>query len=117
MKELIYKVFALINPLSVLAIVISLIHAFRAGARKDRGLILTILCCSFVYVLILCCHRTLGGWQFGNRYFKDIMPFLFTALCISVSDTRCFRFISVLMFVMSFSLHLLGTAMTWNYWW
>ena len=109
--------FALINPLNVLAIVISLIHAFQSRNKKDRGLILAILACSLVYVLILCCHRTLGGWQFGNRYFKDIMPYLFAALCISVSDTRRFRLIAVPMFVMGFSLHLLGTIITWNYWW
>ncbi len=32
------------------------------------------------HMLIVLCHRTLGGWQFGNRYIVDILPFVFDGL-------------------------------------
>ena len=36
-----------------------------------------ILCWLFLilHLLLLCCHRTLGGWQFGCRYTCDMIPY------------------------------------------
>ena len=109
--------FVLINPLSLLAVAVSVRRLFKTRGPVHRGLILAILASSMVYALFLCCHRTLGGWQFGNRYFKDIMPFLFCALCLTMPDNRHLRSISTVLFAWSVSLHLLGTVITWNYWW
>ena len=85
--------FALIDPLSVLAVVMCLI------------------------IFILCCHRTLGGWQFGNRYLKDVMPFVFCALCMSAPESRAFRSLTALLLTGSAALHIAGTVITFNYWW
>ncbi|MBQ3864477.1 MAG: hypothetical protein II781_01415 [Clostridia bacterium] len=37
-----------------------------------------ILCWVFLILelLLLCCHRTLGGWQFGCRYTCDLVPYV-----------------------------------------
>lgn len=32
-------------------------------------------------IIIILCHRTLGGWQFGIRYFVDFLPFIFFYIC------------------------------------
>ena len=108
----------LINPLSAVAVVLCLRYAFSARGRRDRGLILLILGLSAVYICFLCCHRTLGGWQFGNRYMKDVMPFVFYALLLSApTDARPFRALILPLLVGSAALHLTGTILTWNYWW
>ena len=72
---------------------------------------------SLVYVFILCCHRTLGGWQFGNRYLKDVMPFMFYALCLCAPDSRGFKSLTGAVLAFSAALHAVCTVITWNYWW
>lgn len=109
--------FALINPLSVVAMLVCLRHVFSAESRRCRGLIVLVFALSLVYVFILCCHRTLGGWQFGNRYMKDVMPFVFFALCLSAPDTGRFRTLTGAMLAFSAALHVIGTVITYNYWW
>ncbi len=38
-------------------------------------------------VVLLCLHRTLGGWQFGARYLVDCIPYvLLSELCVSEQD-------------------------------
>ncbi|MBE5039181.1 hypothetical protein [Ructibacterium gallinarum] len=33
-----------------------------------------------LHLLLLCAHKTLGGWQFGNRYTVDLLPCIFFAV-------------------------------------
>ena len=108
--------FVLINPLFCLSVWAG-IAALRRENRAGRRLVIAVLAISLIYIVILCCHRTLGGWQFGNRYFKDIMPFLFALLCLCIPKSSCFRRVTFILFICSLSFHLLGTAITWNYWW
>ena len=68
-------------------------------------------------MFILCCHRTLGGWQFGNRYLKDVMPFMFYALCLCAPDSRGFKSLTGAVLAFSAALHAVCTVITWNYWW
>ncbi len=107
--------FALMNPLSVLCIAVPLLDAVRK--RDNRPVLILAVVLSLVYVVILCCHRTLGGWQFGNRYMKDFMPFLFAALCLSAPGSRRFRMLIIFLFVAALALHLAGTVLTWNNAW
>ena len=109
--------FALINPLSAVAIIVCLWRCLRTDGRQNRGLVILIFVLSLAYVFILCCHRTLGGWQFGNRYLKDLMPFVFCALCLCAPETRRFRVLTGTVLAFSAALHLAGTVITYNYWW
>jgi hypothetical protein len=36
-----------------------------------------------VNILLLCVHKTLGGWQFGARYTVDMIPMVFLYLLLS----------------------------------
>ena len=38
---------------------------------------ITILIMLVLNILCLCMHKTLGGWQFGNRYLVDLIPFVY----------------------------------------
>ncbi len=37
-------------------------------------------------LFLICCHKTMGGWQFGNRYTNDVLPF--ALFIIAVSDKK-----------------------------
>lgn len=69
----------LLNPFLLLGTA-----AWLCGCRQDRGgaslwlLPLSCLC----YLLMLLLHRTLGGWQFGNRYLVDLMPWIFFGILL-----------------------------------
>ena len=109
--------FALIDPLSAVAVIACLWKALRKEGRQARLPVLLTLGLSLVYVFILCCHRTLGGWQFGNRYLKDVMFFMFYTLCLCAPDSRGFRSLTGAVLAFSAALHAVCTVITWNYWW
>ena len=109
--------FALVDPLSVVAVLVCFRRCLRADGRRVRLPVILIFALSLVYIFILCCHRTLGGWQFGNRYLKDVMPFVFYALCLCAPESDRFKAVSGTVLAFSAAIHLLGTVITWNYWW
>lgn len=52
-----------------------LVCAARAGGgRRQRAFDLACGGLMLALVLLLCLHRTLGGWQFGARYMVDLLP-------------------------------------------
>ena len=50
-------------------------------------------------------------------YHEDVMPFVFCALCLSAPDTARFRTLTGFVLAYGTALHLLGTVITYNYWW
>ena len=60
------------NPLLLLWL-LALIGRLRKKQLDRRDIILVI--CYLATVVMLCLHRTLGGWQFGTRYLVDPFPF------------------------------------------
>ena len=68
------------------------------------------------HVFILCCHRTLGGWQFGNRYMVDMMPWLFYGLMVWMPDDDRFARWSAPLWVWGFAINVVGAVATYNKW-
>ncbi len=66
--------FYLVNPLYVVAFAAMLRAAFHLRLRPVHGLTAG---CMIVHFILLLCHRTFGGWQFGTRYLIDLCPVLF----------------------------------------
>ena len=62
---------------------VSLLMCFKKGntVQKQTALILAVF-----EILLICCHKTMGGWQFGNRYTNDILPF--ALFIIAVTDKK-----------------------------
>ena len=75
--------FFIANPLfSVLGI--RLLQDLRhRRAPRHTGL---LLACMAANLLLLCLHKTLGGWQFGARYTVDLLPFALLYLARSGAD-------------------------------
>ena len=110
------SLFCLIDPLS-LPILFSVFRAFVKPAEpegKKLRVLLPLL--SLVYICVLCAHRTLGGWQFGNRYLKDILPYLFFGLLCWMPKAGWFRLPARALFCLGFALNLVGTVATFNGW-
>ena len=69
-----------------------------------------------IHMLISCMHRTLGAFQYGNRYFLDAIPFLYLGLLEwRRSDTR-FDILQMPLCMLGFTLSILGTVCTYNAW-
>lgn len=68
------------NPLFLLCLLRGISATVRRDARNPalplptRGWVLALG--SGITVLLLCLHRTLGGWQFGTRYLIDLFPWV-----------------------------------------
>lgn len=68
------------NPLFLLCLLRGILVTVRRDARNPalplptRGWVLALG--GGITVLLLCLHRTLGGWQFGTRYLIDLFPWV-----------------------------------------
>ncbi len=84
--------------------------------REDLFLLIALPVLSAAYVFVLCCHRTLGGWYFGNRYLLDLMPWLFYGFCRWKPEEPRFLQASVPFAVFGAALNLIGSVAVYNYW-
>ena len=69
------------NPLFIILFIyiIKSIYNINKGKLVDKiePVKIAILIALVANLLCLCMHKTLGGWQFGNRYLVDLIPFAF----------------------------------------
>ena len=105
----------LVNPMFV-TIAIAWIYALCKCWREDVFILATIPLLTVAYVFILCCHRTLGGWHFGNRYLLDVMPWLFWGLIRWKPELDLFALLNLPLCCFGISLNLIGTVAVYNYW-
>lgn len=73
--------FYIANPLYLLAMYRSIKDIIKSHKISVTRLI--ILVSIIINIFLLCCHKTLGGWQFGARYTCDMLPFVL--LCIVIT--------------------------------
>ena len=50
--------------------------------RRMTGTKWAILGTFALHIVLLCVHKTLGGWQFGARYTVDLIPFVVMYFCM-----------------------------------
>ncbi|MBR6028259.1 MAG: hypothetical protein IKP40_04150 [Clostridia bacterium] len=106
--------FYLVNPLILVSAAVWF-SAFRRRGESGKALYWLLPLLSFVYALFIACHRTLGGWHFGNRYLVDIMPWLFLGVILWKPSRRLTRLTFPLM-ALGTALQLVGTVVTYNHW-
>lgn len=76
------------------------------------GVMIAVL--SAVYLLIITMHKTLGGWQFGNRYAIDILPYVYLLLgLITAGHPRLAKY-CVPPCVFGICLNIVGTVIVYN---
>ena len=105
----------LVNPMLV-TIAAAWSRALCQNRRKDVFMLAAIPVLTVTYVFVLCCHRTLGGWHFGDRYLLDVMPWLFFGLVKWKPRFGRFALWNLPLCCFGASLHLIGTVAVYNYW-
>ena len=104
----------LLNPMLWTALA-----AWIWGVKERRGgWTLWLLPVSIAaYLLVILSHRTLGAWQFGNRYLVDLMPWLYFGTLIhqggkGIAFAKC----TAPLAVVGIALHFFGTVAVYNMW-
>ena len=105
--------FWLVNPMYI-----CVFAAFASTLRRKefRGMAGMLLGMFLVHVFILCAHKTLGAWQFGNRYMVDTMPWLFCGLLLWMPQGDGYTKWSMPLFAWGAALNLIGAAATYSGW-
>ena len=107
--------FWLIDPM-IVSFMVTWLYALTRK-RKAYGLNLIIVPATIcVHLMIVCCHKTMGGYQFGNRYIVDMLPYVFYGLITYKQDAGKAEWLNNPLFALGFSINLIGTVSTYNHW-
>ena len=107
--------FWLATPL-FLSIIAAWCIAVFGKKKKDWFLLISLPVLVLVHVFILCCHKTLGGWHFGNRYLLDTLPYLMFGLLCWQPGEKSFARSQLPLCFFGIALNMIGIAATYNYW-
>ena len=71
-----------------------------------------------LHILFLCAHKTLGGWQFGNRYTVDLLPCIFLGLLLwmKADGRRSFPWPCCALLFWGLGVNLVGTIAVMEHW-
>lgn len=107
--------FWLIDPI-IVSFMVTWLYALTRK-RKAYGLNLIIVPATIcVHLMIVCCHKTMGGYQFGNRYIVDMLPYVFYGLITYKQGVWKAEWLNNPLFALGFSINLIGTVSTYNHW-
>lgn len=107
--------FWLIDPI-IVSFMVTWLYALTRK-RKAYGLNLIIVPATIcVHLMIVCCHKTMGGYQFGNRYIVDMLPYVFYGLITYKQGVGKAEWLNNPLFALGFSINLIGTVSTYNHW-
>lgn len=107
--------FWLTNPIIVTA-VLSWVYSIVKEREGRLFTLFTIPIMFFAHLFILLCHKTLGGWQFGNRYLLDALPYIYVSILLWAPDKDIFVTVNLPLFCLGTTLNLIGTVATYNKW-
>lgn len=94
--------FYVANPLYLLLF----IQVFRDGRAKGMdGLRWALLLAMAAELLLLCVHKTFGGWQFGARYTVDMLPMVLAYLLLQKDRPLPFHEKAIGLFAIAFNLY------------
>lgn len=107
--------FWLATPLFI-TIAVAWGYGFAKKRKEYLPVLIMLPVLAIIHILFLCCHKTLGGWHFGNRYLMDLLPYLFCGLLMWKPKSEKFAACNVPLFFLGLALNLVGTVATYNYW-
>lgn len=118
-KRLVFPTFNGVALWLVSPIFLVFVLYFIKGIRKNwkQPELWLVLILAFLHMVLLCLHRTLGGWQFGNRYTVDLLPAVyFGILWMLRTDRTDLRWILYPLFFWGLGVNLVGTVALVNQW-
>lgn len=84
---------------------------FRLLKRNSAILILAVL-----YMTIVIMHKTMGAWQFGNRYSNDIIPWIYLVILWCDKEYPGFVKYHIPFAIWGLCLNLVGSVAVYNWW-
>ena len=109
------QAFWLITPLIVVTFA-AWVCKLRRHAREERLMLIALPLMALVHLIILLLHRTLGGWQFGNRYLIDMLPYLLCGLLMWMPQSETFRAWCIPPVLWGAVINLIGSVAVYNSW-
>ena len=85
---------------------------FVSGIKRNYKRVIpwAVIALALLHMILLCCHKTLGGSQFGNRYTVDMIPVILFGIGYMLRDEkRDFSVINYPMFFWGLGINLVGT--------
>ena len=109
--------FWLIAPMTILFIVLW-VYALIKRRKECKTSLIIVPMTVCIHLISVCCHRTMGGYQFGNRYIIDMLPYVFYGLLSYKQEQRIekIEWMNIPLFALGFSINLIGTVATYNHW-
>ncbi len=104
-----------ITPMTAVFALLCLRRVFRRGGRPGAPIVLLILSSS-LHLFVILCHRTLGGWQFGNRYLVDMLPYLFCGALLLLREEDPLDRLMAPILCGGALVNLVGMIATYNHW-
>lgn len=68
------------------------------------------------HLMIVLCHRTLGGWQFGNRYIVDLLPYVFCGIVCAMPQSRAYAALCRVLCCVGVAVNVVGTILVYGHW-
>ncbi len=99
----------MISPIFITYIVY-IVRSFVSDTNSDMRLTLIIVVMSFLEILAITAHKTMGGSQFGNRYTNDILPMIFLCTAYLIPKNDRFKGLNYVLFFLGFTINIIGTA-------
>lgn len=85
--------------------------------RKGNGLIrLLIPITVMVHFLCLAAHKTMGGFQWGNRYPLDALPYVLLGLILASEKDDILEKYQIPLAILGLALNVAGTIVVYNNW-
>lgn len=105
--------FLIVCPIVVMALVGLAYVIYRKNVQLlAMGVVIVVL--SAMYLLIITMHKTLGGWQFGNRYAIDILPYVYLLLGLITAKYPKLAKYCVPLCSFGICLNVVGTVIVYN---
>lgn len=98
----------IISPI-FLSFIIYTAYAF-IKSKENRLILLLTLSVILLQLICITAHKTMGGWQFGNRYTNDILPLVFLSICYSLPDNKFDKFDFILL-VFGTTVNVIGSVL------
>ena len=109
------QAFYLIAPI-FLSIAAAWFFALLRKRREQRFMLICLPLLALIHLFILLCHRTMGGWQWGNRYLLDMLPYLFLGLLVWMPKGERFTRWNMPLFILGTVINVIGSVATYNHW-
>ena len=105
----------LITPVFTICILCMIYSVAKGNTALLRKLIFVSILAT-IYMTIIVMHRTMGAWQFGNRYSNDIIPWIYLGILWCDKEYPGFVKYHIPFAIWGLSLNLVGSVAVYNWW-